>query len=104
MTEKRIKELAEEFWQKNYVNGGCQPIWTAVLGYARTVAAEAQEEGIEEMRDAARKRCEQQAKYYRENTMYPSYCLNGMESGAKACAELMGTEAAKLLVKQKEQG
>ena len=45
MTEERIKELAEKFWQKNYVNGGCQPIWTAVLGYAHAVAAEAMEEG-----------------------------------------------------------
>ena len=66
--------------------------WFREKGYSAGYRA-----GIEAMRDAAEKRCEKQAQYYRENGLYPAYCLNGMEAGAKACAVLMEAEADKLL-------
>jgi hypothetical protein len=50
MTEERMKELAEECWQKHVF-----PInkWTGLLQFGSAVAAEARQEGIEEMREIA---------------------------------------------------
>lgn len=46
MTEERIKELAEEYWQKHILPNVDK--WSGVQQFVRTVAAEAREEGIEE--------------------------------------------------------
>lgn len=94
-------ERARKVWQSSWMDGECHYVGNLSMpGPIMTIAAYGKQEwerGIKDMQDAAKLRCEKQAQYYRENELYPAYCLNGMEAGAKACGELMEQTAACLL-------
>ena len=59
ISEKRIKELAEELWRHPKVlfqTDDYEIVLETLAQYFRTVAAEAREEGIEEMLEVGRKK------------------------------------------------